>query len=213
MRKAVLVAATIALCGMTMPASEARADDRESHDSELVCYEWSIFPNERFKLNVKKHSPLSEEEEEREFGHPEQIAYSVHGKEVGGCGGDTMLATTGTVIVARPKKDSAGQSGAHLGLEVHASRGFVDAADGDDHASPRDFCRSIEVDCTTSEISPTPDTWHCFSRNEFDVFHGASTLTKVDEKEDPRCSVFEDGAKDDSSTAAAAAGPASGQRR
>ena len=96
MNKPILLAATAVFASIVMLPSEVYADDKP------VCYTWDTFPDERFKLNVKEHSPLSEPEEEKNFGHASQTAYSVHGKEVGGCGGDTMLATTGTVVTAKP---------------------------------------------------------------------------------------------------------------
>lgn len=191
-----VVAAMTMMIGIVMPPTNAYATE-----DEPVCYTWDIFPNERFKLNVKKHSPLSESEEEKNFGHARQTSYSVHGKEVGFCGGDSMVGVTGTVITAKGTSDTTGQTGAHMGLEVHASRGF----DGEE------FCRSGEIDCTTDEVNRTPKTWRCFSRNEFDVFHGASTLTKVDERDDPRCSIFEDGATPGAVTTAPS-GPGGGMK-
>jgi hypothetical protein len=181
-----MIGVVVAFSGIATPFTST-ADDR---DDRLVCYQWDIFPDERYKLNVKLHSPLSEGEEEKNFGHASQTAYSVHGKEVGGCGGDTMLATTGTVVTAKPSDHgkTTGPVGAHMGLEVHASR-------GDGYFFGKDFCRSMEVDCTSDEISATPEEWTCESRNEFDVYHGISKLTKVDEKKDPRCSIFEEGVK------------------
>lgn len=175
-------------------------------DAQLVCYQWSAFPNERYKLDVGYHSGLSRVTEEDNFGHAKQTAWAVHGKEVGGCGPGTMLAVTGTVIRALPKPTTTGPTGAHMGLEVHASR-------GDGFFGGEDFCRSIEVDCTTTELTQTPTVWHCQSRNEFDIYHGASTLTKVDETIDPLCSVFEDGGDAEAITATAPSGPASGLRR
>ena len=38
--------------------------------AELVCYQWSIFPFERFKLNILSHSLLTESDEEAKFRHP-----------------------------------------------------------------------------------------------------------------------------------------------
>lgn len=174
MSKSIFVlAATLVLAGIAMlPTVSADEDDRDKGDT-LVCYTWSRFPNERFKLNIKRHSPLSEREEEKRFDHPQQTAYSVHGKEIGGCGFNTMLATTGTVVTAE-------REGAHIGLTAHASRA-------------NDSCRSITIDCTTDENKAIPEVWTCFSRNEFDVFHGLSKLSRVDETKDPRCSFFEDG--------------------
>lgn len=145
----------------------------------LVCYAWSAFPNERLKLNIERHSPLSEPEEEKKFDHYPQTAFSVHGKEVGGCGGNTMGAVTGSVVTAK-------EGGAHMGLVAHFSRGT-----GQFFGS--DSCRSITFDCTTKEDSPSPDRWQCHSRNEFDVYHGISELRKVDATQDPRCSIFQNG--------------------
>lgn len=186
MKKLILVVAAAGLASVAMLPSKASADGK-AHGQ---CYKWSAFPNERYNLDVQKHSPLSEEKDK--FGHAKQTAYSVHGKEAGFCGDGTMVAVTGTVILAKPthgkpNRTTTGQTGAHMGLEVHASR-------GDGVLFGEDFCRSGEFDCTTSEVSPTPAVWQCQSRNEFDVSHGASTLTKVDASEDPLCSFFEDGA-------------------
>jgi hypothetical protein len=192
------------LAGIVLPTN-GFADDDEKEKKEkkdtLVCYKWSIFPDERFKLNVEEHSRLSERKEEKHFGHPRQIAFSVHGKEIGFCGARTMVAVTGTVVTAQPNSHTTGQTGAHMGLEVHASR-------GDGSFGGSDFCRSGEFDCTTSEVSPTPAVWQCESRNEFDVYHGASTLTKVVESDDPLCSFFEDGVDDSRAEAATPTPPA-----
>lgn len=71
--------AVAALAALAL-GSQAYADDSRRTPNELVCYEWDIFPAERFKLDVRNHSPLSERQE-----HPRQTAYSVHGKQVGTC--------------------------------------------------------------------------------------------------------------------------------
>lgn len=87
-----------------------------------------------------------------------------------------------------------------MGLTSHSSR-----AD--------DSCRSIVVDCTTEEADQTPDTWTCFSRNEFDVFFGSSRLKAVEnEAKDPLCSVFQDGTFEEA-TSVQEAGDASGLRK
>lgn len=191
---------TVILTGTFMFSSIASAVDNGSnvninvgrHDNnppprindQLACYQWDIFPNERFKLNVKNHSPLSERREEQNFGHAKQTAFSVHGKHVIF---EHMATVEGTVVTAAKTSGSSGhptgQTGAHLGLLAKWVRG-----DG-----ANDFARSVTVECTTDEISSTPDTWTCESRNEFDVYHGFSKLTKVDETRDEACSTFEDG--------------------
>jgi hypothetical protein len=175
--------------------SEVYATDDD--DDRAVCYKWSIFPNERFNLNVKKHGELSEGRKGR--GHPEQTAYSVHGKQVGACGENTMVGITGTIVVANPIRRTD-QGGAHLGLESHAAR-----AD--------DSCRSVTVDCTTEDDNAVPRVWTCFSRNDFGFFHGASELRKVDETKDELCSVFQNGSfGKDAMTRQAVERPASGRR-
>lgn len=171
--------AGLMLTGIAMLPT-AFADEKEKDERDmLACYTWSIFPDERFKLNVKEHSPLFEQEEEKNFKHSKQIAYSVHGKQIGTCGFDTMVAITGTVVVAKTNSYTD-QQGAHMGLESHSVR-----AD--------DSCGSITVDCTTDEDKAVPTVWTCFSRNDFGAFHGSSELIKVDEMRDERCSFFQNG--------------------
>jgi hypothetical protein len=177
--------------------SEVYATDDD--DDRAVCYKWTIFPNERFNLNVKKHGELSEGRKGRALAHPEQTAYSVHGKQVGACGENTMVGVTGTIVVAKPIRRTD-QRGAHLGLESHAAR-----AD--------DSCRSITVDCTTDEDNAVPRVWTCFSRNDFGQIHVRSELRKVDETKDELCSVFQNGSfADDAVTREAVERPASGRR-
>ncbi|MEE9295519.1 MAG: hypothetical protein V3W34_11230 [Phycisphaerae bacterium] len=74
--------------------------------------------------------------------------------------------------------------GAHMGLQVDSVRG--------DGVTFFDFCRPYQLDCTSEESSPTPGTWFCESRNEFDVYHGPSTLKLIDPLQLDRCSTFED---------------------
>ncbi len=101
-----------------------------------------------------------------------------------------MATVEGTVVTAGETSGTTGTTGAtagsteaHLGLLAKWVRG-----DG-----KTDFVRSVTVDCTTDEVSSTPNTWTCESRNEFDVYHGFSKLTKVDETKDQACNTFEDG--------------------
>jgi hypothetical protein len=190
-------AAIAVLVSVIALASEVYATDDE--DDKSICYAWDPFPDERFRLNVKKHSLLSQEEEDRNFRHAKQIAYSVHGKQIGTCGFNTMVPITGTIVVAKADRHTH-QKGAHLGLETHAAR-----AD--------DLCRSITVECTTDEDEAAPSVWTCFSRSDFGVFHGSSKLTKVDERTDERCSLFQNGSfTEDAITRRALERPTSGGR-
>lgn len=180
MNKPILLVATALFASVAMLLSDvyvyADADDND----RLVCYAWDIFPDERFKLNVKEHSPLSKRKEARNFGHANQTAFSVHGKHVVF---DTMATVEGSVVTAAKTAATTGPTGSHMGLHSKLVRG-----DG-----VSDFARPVTVECTSEEVSATPTTWSCQSRNEFDVYHGFSKLSRVDEGTDPACSVFEDG--------------------
>lgn len=155
-------------------------------EAQPACYAWDIFPRHRFTLNVKKHSLLTTKKSVAATGHAAQTAYSVHGKGVGGCGDHTMVAVDGTVIVAKFTFTTTGQMGAHMGLRATASK-------GNGMMGGAEWCRSYEVDCTTWQTHQVPEEWQCQSRNEWDVYHGASKLTKVSVDTDPLCSFFQDG--------------------
>jgi hypothetical protein len=189
----------------------------EAHAAD-VCYKWvqgdaaaPIFPDVRLRLDVRPHSRLSTREELKNFGHPLQVAHSVHGKCVNCCkepdegpgtfGGGVgqvsdadMEALTGTVITAAEvtAAGAALTAEAHMGLEVHASRGLGFREDPD-------FCRSIEIDCTAEldvddQDASVPAEWDkCEARNEFDIYLGVFQLERVDPATDELCSVFVDG--------------------
>lgn len=187
MNKSILSAAMAVFASIVVLPGEVYATD---YRDRPVCYTWEIFPNERFKLNVKKHSPLSERKEEENFNHPKQTGYSVHGKHVVS---NRMPTVTGTVVVAE-------HTGAHMGFHTQSVRGVGGV----------DFARTLTLDCTTTEDDPTPSAWTCHSRNEFDAYHGVSKLTQVDETKDPRCSFFENGSfTEDAITPEADEGPTS----
>lgn len=178
MNKAILSAATAVFSSIVMIPSEVYATG-----DKPVCYTWDIFPSERFKLDVKKHSPLSERKEERKFGHARQTAFSVHGKHVIF---DVMATVEGSVVTAAKTSATTGPTGSHMGLHSKFVR-------GDGVFGGFDFARPVTVECTSEEVSDTPTTWSCQSRNDFDFYHGFSKLTRVDETKDPACSTFEDG--------------------
>jgi hypothetical protein len=183
-------------------AAEGSAADLESQSKRrtggLTCYQWTIFPHERFKLDIRPHSPLSDREEEKKFDHPKQFAFSVHGKVVGDCGGDTVRPVVGTLISAVP----VGQPfQARLGLENFNTTGGPD----------EQFCKDVEMSCKAAdEPGFPPPVWNCFSQNKHPVEHPPSQLILVKESEDPRCSLFEDGQNDDISAVAEGAAPAGG---
>jgi hypothetical protein len=184
-KKGILVTATALFASIAVLPSPVFGDKENERDKDRdrnnpVCYLWDIFPDERFKLNVSRHSPLSERAEERAFGHPRQTAFSVHGKHVLF---DTMATVEGTVVTATRASATAGPTGAHMGLHSKFVRG-----DGS-----FDFARPITVECTADEVSATPAVWNCQSRNDFDTYHGFSQLIRIDEAADPVCGVFEDG--------------------
>ena len=136
--------------------------------AQLACYAWDAFPTFRFTLDIQEHSFLSEPEE------PPQFAFSIHGKLVSAAIPATR-PTTGTLVSTIP----LGQpSQAHLGLLSSA-------------AAPA--LRDVHVKCQAGDVPGfLPPVWHCFSYNDFGVFHGPSVLTLVKESEDPVCGSFVD---------------------
>jgi hypothetical protein len=183
MSKSILIlAGAVVLAGIGVPPGKVYAEDPTDTDDKeggrrLVCYTWDIFPNERFMLDVEKHSPLSENPEQSgssSNGKLKQLAFSVHGKHVVQDFG--MSAVNGTIVRAK-------DVGAHMGLHSIFIRGN----------GAFEFSRPVTVDCTTDEDTAVPTVWNCESRNEFDTYHGFSKLTKVDETQDPLCNCFQNG--------------------
>jgi hypothetical protein len=144
-----------------------------------TCYRWDRFPSERFVLDIKDHSGLS----------AGQNALSVHGKHVGVCGAGTIAAVTGTIVTAASPLPA---TGAHMGLRTHSVRGTLDP--GDAHVV---FCKEVTLDCTSTTVSASPQSWTCIGRNEWDIIPGIGkalvhTLTQVNPS-DPLCQVFQNG--------------------
>jgi hypothetical protein len=145
--------------------------------AELVCYQLSAFPNERYKLDIQTHSLLSEVKRDN-AEEAQQLAFSVFGKHVGTCGADTVRPVVGSLISIAPVGEPFQ---ARLGLESFNTTGVPN------------FCRDVEVSCKAARSSGfPPPVWDCFGQNKFDV-EFAFQLTKVDEEKDPRCGLFEDG--------------------
>ena len=147
----------------------------------LACYQWDQFPKERLNLGIRGGGPLSSQQDENIHNHPAQRTHGVHAKHVGVCGRGTNGAVEGVVVVAT-------DTGAHMGLHTMVSRGGEDSGDNE-------TCRPVFIDCYSSQPDMAPDRWTCKSRNEFGAYHGESTLTLVafdTAPDDPRCAVFED---------------------
>jgi hypothetical protein len=188
--------------GLGVPGGEATAQNRDlpltaapPAQRALACYQWDIFPNERYKLDIRFHSPLSEKAEEERFHHPPQAAFSVHGKHVGVCGKkaqpdpfgatSTVRPVVGTLISVLPLGKLGG---ARLGLETFDTTGVVGSP------IPINWCKDVEISCKALDDGFPPKTWRCFSQNKHPVEHRPSFLRLVDEANDPLCSQFEDGA-------------------
>jgi hypothetical protein len=145
---------------------------------QLVCYQWSdSFPNERYKLDIQTHSLLSEVKQ----GHaeePQQLVFSVFGKHVGTCGGDTVRPVVGSLISTSP-----------IGEPFQARLGLVSF----NTTGAPIFCRDVEVSCKAAQwLGFPPPVWDCFGESKFGV-EFAFQLRQVDESKDPRCGLFEDG--------------------
>lgn len=147
------------------------ADANEEGQVALVCYAWDAFPGERLRVSIRKPAPITETV-------PEQVEWGLTGKHVGACGEGTAPVVRGT-IVADPVEGVA-----HMGIYTIAVRGGSDS----------ETCRTVNWRCSAPAPVRAPDTWDCESRNEFDVYHGRSKLTKItDPAGDPLCGVFETG--------------------
>lgn len=144
--------------------------------AQSVCYQLIPFQNERYRLDIRFHSRLTTTIEEREFDHPLQFVYSVHGKHVGTCGFGSVRTVAGTLIGVRT--DPPG--GHRLGLVSHNSTGV-----------PL-FCKDVEVSCISTTGQFPPAQWTCFGQNKFgNEFQ--FDLVRVNPSTDRLCSVFEEG--------------------
>jgi hypothetical protein len=175
MLPALLIAGTIASGDASAQSGDRRVIPTRDF---LACYRFDSF-DEVYKLNIKPHSRLSESREEREFDHPRQFVFSVHGKHVGTCGFGTVRPVVGTLITTLPV---GRPGGARLGLESLSTTGVPN------------FCRDFEISCKSAGRGFPPRTWECFGQNKFDI-EFQFTLERVVEHEDDSCSQFEDGAR------------------
>ncbi|MEA3277451.1 MAG: hypothetical protein U9Q81_19640 [Pseudomonadota bacterium] len=149
--------------------ADVAADANEEGQVALVCYKWDAFPNERLRVSIRKPAPLTETV-------PEQVVWGLTGKHVGACGEGTAPVVRGNITADEMEGTT------HMGIYSIAVRG-----DGD-----TETCRTVNWSCSAPSPVRAPETWSCESRNEFDVYHGASTLTKItDPAGDPLCGVFE----------------------
>jgi hypothetical protein len=147
--------------------------------TEMACYRWDKFPNERFALSIKRYGGLVTEEPRNDFIESQlQTNHGVHGKHVGVCWPNTIGLADGAFLKAKGV-------GSHLALHSMTGR-------GDGELGGEDWCRSIVIDCISEEDVQVPKEFKCRSRNEFDLFHGKSQLKLVENPaEDPLCNAFE----------------------
>lgn len=187
------VVASLALTVSSIASAQPALTANPQAHSALACYRWvPQFPNERYKLDIRFHSALTERKEEEATGHPKQAVFSVHGKHVGVCGvklvGGEVVRTVRPVVGTLVSVSPLGQpGGARLGLETFATTGGPGAQ----------FCKDVEISCkaevTTAVAQFPPPVWNCFSQNKHPVEHLPSQLILVNELVDPLCSEFENG--------------------
>jgi hypothetical protein len=169
-------AVALTLGGVT----EVPADANEEGQVALVCYKWDAFPDERLRVSIRKPAPVTETE-------PAQVEWGLTGKHVGACGEGTTPIVRGTIIADEV------EGVAHMGIYSIIVRGNGDM----------ESCRTVNWNCSVAEPVRAPDQWVCESRNEFDVYQGSSTLTKItDPAGDPLCGVFETGLTSDTASGA-----------
>jgi hypothetical protein len=169
MKTLVLVGAALPL--MLNTAANVATAALEEGQVIQVCYKWDAYPDERLRVSIRKPAPITETD-------PAQVEWGLTGKHIGACGEGTAPMVRGTIIADEV------QGVAHMGIYTIAVRG----------SGGSETCRTVNWRCSAPSPVRAPDTWDCDSRNEFDVYHGKSTLTKVpDLTADPLCGVFEAG--------------------
>mgnify|MGYP001827685202 CR=1 FL=1 len=150
-------------------SGQVAADANEEGQVALICYKWDSFPDERLRISIRKPAPITETT-------PAQVEWGLTGKHIGACGNGTTPVVRGTIIADEVEGTT------HMGIYSIAVRGSSDS----------ESCRTVNWNCSASLPVRAPESWSCESRNEFDVYHGASTLTKITDPEgDPLCGVFE----------------------
>lgn len=156
----------------------ARADANEEGEVALVCYQWThpdAFSGERLRLSIRKPAPITETTDP--VTAPPQQTWGLTGKHVNVCGGGTVSVVRGTVI-ADETSDSA-----RMGIHTIAVRGEEEV----------DRCRAVAWNCVSLEgARRAPAQWACEGRNEFGVYLGAATLSKMSDADDA-CFAFEVG--------------------
>jgi hypothetical protein len=158
-----------ALVLMAGAAGNVAADANEEGQVALVCYSWDAFPDERLRVSIRKPAAITETE-------PAQVEWGLTGKHVGACGEDTAPVVRGTIIADEV------EGTAHMGIYSINVRG----------SDETETCRTVNWSCSAPLPVRAPDNWYCESRNEFDIYHGTSMLTKItDPAGDPLCGVFE----------------------
>lgn len=136
-----------------------------------ACYRWDAYPNERLRVSIRKPAPITETV-------PAQVEWGLFGKHIGACGEGTAPTVRGTIVADEV------EGVAHMGIYTIAVRGNGGS----------ETCRTVNWRCSAPSPVRAPDTWDCDSRNEFDDYHGKSTLTKIPTPaSDPLCRVFEGG--------------------
>ena len=183
LRTLLLMSGAFAL--MLGAVANVAADANEEGQVALVCYQWDHpdFADERLRVSIRKPAPVTETD-------LLQVEWGLTGKHIGACGEGTTPVVRGTIIADEV------EGVAHMGIYSIAVRGYGDT----------ETCRTVNWNCSAPAPVRAPDTWYCESRNEFDIYQGGSTLTKITDPDgDPLCGVFETGL---SSTGDSASGTA-----
>lgn len=150
--------------------SVAYGDDKRDTSA---CY---FAPGVALNINIKYHSLLVSPSQAAKSGQPVQTVYSVHGKFVDRLDGpENVFMTDGTIIVGSPLKNYNTPSGAHLGVTIQAVTG-----------NP---IQEVALDCTTDQVTPTPDSWSCAIRQS-DGSTSTGGLLKADPVANRNCSLF-----------------------
>ncbi len=158
---------------------------------------------------------INTDTEARQLQHLRQTAFSLAGKATAlidySCNGDTascpgtesvgqvrlMTTIDGAIIVGKPLSgvSTPDEPGAHMGINMHLLRRVLGGYVG---VGP------VDLECTTSETTPTPSYWRCNIRVELDApfeyglfwqlaLNDEIQLRKLPANQVAACSVFQDG--------------------
>ena len=198
-RHRVLTSVTIIFAVFCMVSMSSAKNLKKPHSifrDKSVCYAFApnaeppVDPAQIVRLNIKKHSRLTEPQEEQKFNHPRQTTYSAQGKWIAkdsDSGEITLASVTGQVLVADGVPP--GENATRLALTI-----FNLLSAGNILGVGQFGAYHLECGSETSSASPgayTSCRWRTPNGSVF-VSIGFEVLGRIDPLENDLCSQFPD---------------------